>query len=309
MRTLEEDKCHVREWGSVVFGETVGMTMVPKSIPTISEIGSYGRKPLYKTHDHLVASFNSDRSSPSPCGNLSSHLGHSPGSNHLMASPVSNGLQIQQSISFDIPLFTSGNSTYPLKTTTSTDSLSTMGNDDLPNSFKTGDIGPPLMTRKMASIESLHNAMLNYDNSVFTPPVPKSIRDLHNDKSNTSIAGRVSSEESIGVIVFTHGSKHQAGGGIVAALVQFNYGQSTGQEPGTTMKKRSMLSVTSSNPWFATYSRPYSMGFNTEHHKNTRRLTVLVHVIFNYFPLTQPNKRKARLHSLLATVTILKVSG
>lgn len=186
MRTLEEDKCHVREWGSVVFGETNGMTMVPKSIPTISEIGSYGRSPFHKTHNRIVASFNSDRSSPSSGGNLSSHLG----SNHLMASPASNGLQIQQSISFDIPLFTYGNSTWPLKTSTSTDSLSTMGNDDLPNSFKTSDIGPPPMTKKMASIESLHNAMINYDNSVFAPPVPKSIRDLHNDKSITALAGR-----------------------------------------------------------------------------------------------------------------------
>lgn len=69
------------------------------------------------------------------------------------------------------------------------------------------------------------------------------------------------------MIVSTHRSTQQSGGGIGAALVQFNSGQPSGQEPSATMKKRSILSGTSPNPWFSTYSRPYSLGFNTEHHK------------------------------------------
>ena len=121
----------------------------------------------------VAASLNRD----STRGGFSPLLGHSPSSIHSTATPTSNGLQIQQSSSIDMmPMFTIGNSAIPLKKTSSNDSISTMGTDDNPSSLKTYDFGSCLLTRKMPSIESLRNAMVNHDKKVFCP-MPKDSKD------------------------------------------------------------------------------------------------------------------------------------
>ena len=199
------ENVQIEEWGSVSF-DALDYGTIP-TVSTTTNNNDHGSQssPHLLSPEHIRMNrerqgSGSDKSSPSSSftSNFSFLLGRSPGS-YYQHSPSINGIQIQQSSSFDIPLLSIDNSCAVMKKIRSEDSLSTICVDESLvteksfspkpiNSSNTLDnlsLFAQQTSNKIVSIESLRNLMFKYDSSVF--------RCLPKKKKNAPHAGRENS--------------------------------------------------------------------------------------------------------------------